>query len=156
MSYTQSDINHALQIAMNALSVGRNPTDTAGMDSDDEAWYESKQGDGADMDTLILHLYKQLKAHKKKGSKKKKRTKKRSKKRSKKKPMKKAGTGIPIKKTIKKDSWPSSQGRRPKKPWYPPWEKTTVDEEEILKLIEKSMKNKPKHYRRTVRGLSEI
>jgi len=99
MSYTQSDINHALQIALNALSVGRNPTDTAGMDSDDEAWYESKQEAGDDMDTLILHLYQQLKAQKKKGSKKKKRTKKRtkkkrSKKKRSKKRSKKAGTGI--------------------------------------------------------------
>ena len=85
MSYTPSDINHALQIAMNAISVGRNPTDTAGMDSDDEAWYESKQEDGDDMDTLILHLYRQLKAQKKKGSKKKKRTKKRTKKKKSKK-----------------------------------------------------------------------
>ena len=54
------------------------------------------------------------------------------------------------------DSGFGYQGRRPKKPWYPPWEKNTVDEEEIMKLIEKSMKNKPKKYRRTVRGLSEI
>ena len=91
MSYTQSDIDRALQIAMNAISVDRNPTDTAGMDSDDEAWYESKQEDGDDIDTLILHFYQQLKAQKKRGSKKKKkkRTKKRSKKRSKKKSMKK-------------------------------------------------------------------
>jgi hypothetical protein len=102
--YTQSDINHALQIALNALRVGRNPTDTAGMDSDDEAWYESKQEAGDDMDTLILHLYQQLKAQKKKGSKKKKRTKKRTKKRSKKQ-SKKAGTGISSpQKSIKKKS----------------------------------------------------
>ena len=108
MSYTPSDINHALQIAMNAISVGRNPTDTAGMDSDDEAWYESKQEDGDDMDTLILHLYRQLKAQKKKGSKKKKRTKKRTKKRSKERSKtrsKKAGTGISSpQKSIKKKS----------------------------------------------------
>lgn len=83
MSYTQSEINHAGQIALNALSVGRNPTDTAGMDSDDEEWYLSKDGDGS-IDELILHLYKLLKNQKKKGSQKNKRSKKK-KKRSKKK-----------------------------------------------------------------------
>ena len=88
MSYTQYDINRAGQIALNALSAGFPPTDTAGMDSDDEEWYLSKGEDGdGSIDDLILHLYKLLKNQKnqkKKGSQKKKRSKKK-KKRSKKK-----------------------------------------------------------------------
>ena len=63
MSYTQSDINHALQIVMNAINTGRDPTDTAGMDSDDEAWYQEKEGQ--DIDSLIIHLYKQIRESKK-------------------------------------------------------------------------------------------
>ena len=63
MSYTQSDINHALQIVMNAINTGRDPTDTAGMDSDDEAWYQEKEG--KDIDSLIIHLYKQIRESKK-------------------------------------------------------------------------------------------
>tara|TARA_B100000900_G_scaffold393397_2_gene389842 strand:+ start:3532 stop:4005 length:474 start_codon:yes stop_codon:yes gene_type:complete len=141
-------------IARSAFRNGRkNPTDTAGMEERFEDWYLSQDGDA---DDLILQLYRQLKAQKKKGSKKKKRTKKRTKK---KKPIKKAGTGVPLNKTIKKDSWPSSQGRRPKKPHYFPWEKTgkqAATPENISKAIEKSMKKKPKQYRRTVHGMSEI
>ena len=55
MSYSSNDVVRAVKIAQDAIESGRNPTDTAGMDTDDEEWID---GDGHE--DLVLQVYEGL------------------------------------------------------------------------------------------------